>query len=192
MARRGMLLLICVPIAVLGCTTVPASSPSQPAQSAESIDIIQLSGHREQSGTPSNDEAHSNAASGPDQKAGNATTKQRISLPLAIQMCITQNFRLHAGAERVRQAEADLVTASLIPNASLFTDYQLIPLQRVNINNQLGPPQADAIVTIPIDWLLFGKRVAAMQAGRLGIDVTSADYADLHGSKSRVPWMLST
>jgi cobalt-zinc-cadmium efflux system outer membrane protein len=106
--------------------------------------------------------------------------KRKITLPEAIQMCITQNFRLLAGAERVRQAEADLVTASLLPNPSLFADYQLIPLQRADINNQLGPPQVDALLTVPLDWLVFGKRVAAIQAARLGIEVSNADYADLH------------
>jgi cobalt-zinc-cadmium efflux system outer membrane protein len=95
-------------------------------------------------------------------------------------MCIAHNFRIRAGEERIRQAEADLITASLIPNASLYADYQLIPLQRVDINNQLGPPQADVLVSFPIDWLLFGKRVAAMQAAELGINVTNADFADLH------------
>ena len=106
--------------------------------------------------------------------------KEKITLPRAIQMCIAQNYRLRAGAERIRQAEAELVTASLIPNMSVYTDYQLIPVQTANINNQLGPPEADVLLTVPIDWLLFGKRVAAMQAARLGIDVSSADYADLH------------
>jgi cobalt-zinc-cadmium efflux system outer membrane protein len=53
-------------------------------------------------------------------------------------------------------------------------------LQHADIQNQLGPPQADVLVSVPIDWLLFGKRVAAMQAARFGIDVSKADYADLH------------
>jgi outer membrane protein TolC len=106
--------------------------------------------------------------------------KKIITLPLAIQLCITQNFRLQAGAEKVHQAKADLITASLIPNATLIAYHQLIPLQRADINNQLGPPQADVMVSVPIDWLLFGKRVAAMQATQLGIDVSNADYADLH------------
>jgi cobalt-zinc-cadmium efflux system outer membrane protein len=105
---------------------------------------------------------------------------QRITLPLAIELCISQNFRLQAGAEKVRQAEADLVTASLIPNPSLFADYQLIPLQNADIKNQLGPPQYDVLVGFPLDWLLFGKRSAARQAARLGIDVSNADFADLH------------
>jgi cobalt-zinc-cadmium efflux system outer membrane protein len=117
---------------------------------------------------------------GHSQKEELSQSKQKITLPLAIQMCITQNFRVRAGAERVRQAHADLITASLIPNATLFADYQLIPLQRADINNQLGPPQADVLLSVPIDWLVFGKRVAAMQAARLGIDVSNADYADLH------------
>jgi cobalt-zinc-cadmium efflux system outer membrane protein len=117
---------------------------------------------------------------GHGQKEELSQPKQKITLPLAIQMCITQNFRVLAGAEKVRQAEADLLTASLIPNPSLFTDYQLIPLQRADINNQLGPPEADVLVSVPIDWLIFGKRVAAMQAARLGVEVSNADYADLH------------
>jgi cobalt-zinc-cadmium efflux system outer membrane protein len=113
-------------------------------------------------------------------KEGPAAPKEKITLPLAIQMCITQNFRLRAGADKVRQAEAELVTASLIPNSSVLADYQLIPLQRADIDHQLGPPQADVLLSIPMDWLLFGKRVAQIQAARLGIDVSSADYADLH------------
>jgi cobalt-zinc-cadmium efflux system outer membrane protein len=117
---------------------------------------------------------------GQDKKEGPAAPKEKITLPMAIQLCIAQNFRLLAGAERVHQAEADLLTSSLIPNSSLFTDYQLIPLQDADIHNQLGPPQADVLVSIPIDWLLFGKRVAAMDAARLGIAVKNADYADLH------------
>jgi cobalt-zinc-cadmium efflux system outer membrane protein len=109
-----------------------------------------------------------------------AQPKEKITLPLAIELCVMNNFRLLAGSEKVRQAEADLITASLIPNTSLFADYQLIPAQHVDIRNQLGPPEADVLWSVPIDWLLFGKRVAAMQAARLAIDISEADYADLH------------
>jgi outer membrane protein, heavy metal efflux system len=94
-------------------------------------------------------------------------------------MCVNNNFRVLAGAERVRMAEGDLITSSLIPNPSLFADCQLIPLQHVDINNQLGPLQYDALVTIPIDWLLFGKRLAAMQTARLGVDVFNSDSANI-------------
>src|SRR5262249_39843286 len=58
-------------------------------------------------------------------------------------------------------------------------DCQLIPLQHTDIHDQLGPPQWDALVSVPIDWLLFGKRLAAMQAARLGIEVSGADFADV-------------
>jgi cobalt-zinc-cadmium efflux system outer membrane protein len=103
----------------------------------------------------------------------------KITLPMAIEMCVRNNFRVLAGAERVRMAEGDLITSSLIPNPSLFADCQLIPLQHVDINNQLGPLQYDALVTIPIDWLLFGKRLAAMQTARLGVDVFNSDSANI-------------
>jgi outer membrane protein, heavy metal efflux system len=105
--------------------------------------------------------------------------KPKITLPMAIAMCVNNNFRVIAAAQGIRMAEADLLTSSLIPNPSLFTDYQLVPLQHTDVKEQLGPPQADALVSVPIDWLLFGKRVAAMEAARLGIDISSADHADV-------------
>jgi cobalt-zinc-cadmium efflux system outer membrane protein len=105
--------------------------------------------------------------------------KQKITLPMAIAMCVHNNFRVLARAEWIRMAEADLITSSLIPNPSLFADCQLIPLQLADINNQLGPPQWDTLVAFPIDWLLFGKRVAAMEAARLGIEVNTADFANV-------------
>ena len=105
--------------------------------------------------------------------------KQTITLPMAIEMCVNNNFRVLAEAQKVRMAEADLTTSSLIPNPTLFADYQLIPLQHTNIQNQLGPPQWDTLVAFPIDWLLFGKRLAAMQAARLGIEVISANFANV-------------
>jgi cobalt-zinc-cadmium efflux system outer membrane protein len=111
-------------------------------------------------------------------KDGPPQPKQKITLPMAIQMCVNNNFRVLAEAQRVRLAEADLTTRSLIPNPSLFADCQLIPLRHTDITNQLGPPQWDTLVTFPIDWLLFGKRLAAMQAARLGIEVSEADFAN--------------
>jgi outer membrane protein, heavy metal efflux system len=113
-----------------------------------------------------------------EQNSG-ARPMQKISLPMAVELCVNNNFRVLAGAERMRMAEADLITSSLFPNPSLFADCQLIPLQQADIKNQLGPPQWDTLVSFPIDWLLFGKRVAAMQAARLGIEVSGADFANV-------------
>src|SRR5260370_23753720 len=168
MMRNLWPILLLVPFAAVGCAPMATDSSWMDPLIAQS-GAIQPAAYRElpQSSTD-------------NQKAVDAHARQKITLPLAIQMCVSQNFRILAGAEKVRQAEADLITASLIPNASLVADYQLIPLQHTDINNQLGPPQADVTLSVPIDWLLFGKRVAAMQAARLGIDVSSADYADLH------------
>jgi cobalt-zinc-cadmium efflux system outer membrane protein len=178
-----------LPLFCLGClgqfteANRPEPAPQQVRSQAPSAPAVPSSSPRETIQRAGYQEKSENG--GQDKKEGNGgekqeTPKEKISLPQAIQMCITENFRIVAGAEKVRQAEAELVTASLIPNPTLFTDYQLIPLQHVDIDNQLGPPQADALVTVPIDWLIFGKRVAQMQAARLGIDVSNADYADLH------------
>src|SRR5262249_14091350 len=107
-----------------------------------------------------------------------ATMPAVVTPPAAIQECMYANLRLRAKAEKVPQAMADLTTASLIPNLQLFADYQLVPLQHVDQNNQAGPPQWDGLFTIPLDWFVFGKRVAAIEAARLNIDVASFDLAD--------------
>ncbi len=154
------------------------SSDEQRSGPSTSASTIQKASHQEAADSAVKQNAGQKENGG--EKSDVAVAKQKITLQLAIQMGIAQNFRLRAGAEKVRQAQADLITASLIPNVTLFADYQLIPLQATDIHNQLGPPQADVLVSFPIDWLLFGKRVAAMQAAKLGIDVSSADFADLH------------
>ncbi len=172
----------------LGCSSLgtetrrlePVAPKGQTAPSV--VEVTKTSGSTPIQVTASHESARPTpntvAANGDDQ-GENHQPKQKITLPMAVEMCVNYNFRILAGAQRVRMAEADLVTSSLIPNSSLFTDYQLIPLQHVDVNNQLGPPQWDALVSVPIDWLLFGKRLAAMRAARLGIDVSSADYADI-------------
>jgi cobalt-zinc-cadmium efflux system outer membrane protein len=114
-----------------------------------------------------------------EDKVGTSQPRQKITLPMAIEMCVNNNFRVLAEAQKLRMAEADLTTSSLIPNPSLFADCQLIPLRHTDVTNQLGPPQWDTLVSFPIDWLLFGKRLAAMQAARLGIEVQSADLANV-------------
>jgi cobalt-zinc-cadmium efflux system outer membrane protein len=194
--RRSLLIvvLMLLPLIPAGCsapfidTSSEEAAPSptsrasleKPITTSASAPTIQTASYQEPCRSVADNTVKQAAHQNGDDKKAVEAGKKKITLPLAIQLCVAQNFRLRAGAERVSQAKADLITASLIPNATLFTDYQLIPLQRADINNQLGPPQADVMVSVPIDWLLFGKRVAAMQAAQLGIDVSSADYADLH------------
>lgn len=114
----------------------------------------------------------------PEKKNELVGPPEKVTLPRAIELCVNNNFRVRQAAERIRIAEADLITSSLIPNSSAFVDSQLIPLQRADLLNQLGPPQYDAILSVPIDWLVFGKRVAAVKAAKIGVDVNAADFAD--------------
>src|SRR5262249_58842696 len=85
-----------------------------------------------------------------------------VTLPDAIQECMYANLRLRAKGEKVPQAMGDLTTASLIPNLQLFADYQLVPLQHTDINNQPGPPHSAGLVTITLDWVHFGNPVTAL------------------------------
>ncbi|HEV3146203.1 MAG TPA: TolC family protein [Gemmataceae bacterium] len=115
----------------------------------------------------------------PKDNAPESQPKLKISLPMAIEMCVNNNFRILAEAQNVSIAEADLKTSALIPNPTLTADYLLIPLQYTDINNQLGPPQWDISVSFPIDWLLFGKRLAAIRAARLGVEVKNAEFSNV-------------
>jgi cobalt-zinc-cadmium efflux system outer membrane protein len=102
-----------------------------------------------------------------------------VMLPDAIHACVLTNLRIQATKENVQRAHGELLAEATIPNPTLFVDGQLLPLQRVDIQNQAGPPQYDAQLSIPIDWWLFGKRLAAIEAARWNIDVANAGTADL-------------
>lgn len=102
-----------------------------------------------------------------------------LTLAQAIHECVLNNLRLKAGAEAVRQAEAELLGASLIPNPTFLPDAQLNPFTRFSPQRQGGPPQYDLNLLIPVDWLLYGKRFTAMAAARLGVAAAEADTADL-------------
>jgi cobalt-zinc-cadmium efflux system outer membrane protein len=123
--------------------------------------------------------AHYAPANEPGKVEPAPAPKPKITLPMAIEMCINNNFRMQAGAARVREAEGDLITSKLIPNPTLFADAQLLPLQRADLDHPLGPPQYDAYLSVPIDWLIFGKRLAAMRAAQLNIDISQADFEDV-------------
>ncbi len=85
-----------------------------------------------------------------------------------------------AGMQAICEANGDYLQSTLLPNPSLFTDAQLMPLTRpFTVTRQGGPPQADAILTYPIDWFVFGKRTAKMQAASAGVHVTQAEFEEL-------------
>lgn len=103
-----------------------------------------------------------------------------INLDQTINYCLIADPVIRAGLESINQANADALTASLKPNPQFFTDIQLLPLTRpFTPTRQGGPPQFDAIVSYPIDWFLFGKRAAAMQAADYGVRVSESEYQDL-------------
>ncbi len=86
---------------------------------------------------------------------------------------------LRAGAEAIRQAEADFETSRLPPNPTLTFNGAYLPLRPFTAANPGGPPELDVIAGYPVDWFLFGKRAAAVGSAKLGVCVSTADYADL-------------
>jgi cobalt-zinc-cadmium efflux system outer membrane protein len=101
-----------------------------------------------------------------------------VTLDQAINACLLADPKLRAGWEAVTQAQADLLTGSLLPNPTFLGDALLLPFRRNTPEMPVGPPQTDLQLGMPIDWFLFGKRAAAMESARLGVDVSAADYAD--------------
>ncbi|MCX7665305.1 MAG: TolC family protein [Gemmataceae bacterium] len=88
--------------------------------------------------------------------------------------------KLRAGIESIQQAEGDLVTSSLLPNPVFNASRTYLQLNKpINEENQGGPAQLDVGLGFPIDWFLFGKRAAAMQASRAGVRVSESEYANL-------------
>jgi len=108
-----------------------------------------------------------------------SSAQKEFTLDQAIQTALKNDQRISAALENIRQAEADLTTAGLIPNPDLSAGGSLIPLdRRFTVNRQGGPPQFDLGIAMPIDWFLFGKRAAAINSGQYGVDAASADFAN--------------
>jgi cobalt-zinc-cadmium efflux system outer membrane protein len=104
---------------------------------------------------------------------------EALTLDQAISLTLVADPKIRAGLETVNQANADLLTSSLLPNPTLLTDALLLPLQKWSPERTGGPPQMDVLLSYPIDWFVFGKRVAAMASAAAGVRVAEADYADL-------------
>lgn len=103
-----------------------------------------------------------------------------LTLDQAIDTCLRADPKLHAGYQAVRQANADALSASLLPNPQLFTDGQLLPFNgSFTPTTQGGPTQQDANLIYPVDWFLFGKRMAAMAGAEASVRISEAEYADL-------------
>jgi cobalt-zinc-cadmium efflux system outer membrane protein len=118
----------------------------------------------------------------PDRPAATSPPSPAAPLVLTLDQAILETLRadpkLRALLEIINQAKDDLLTSSLLPDPTLMGDGVLLPLRRFTVDKQGGPPQTDWTVGFPIDWFLFGKRAAAVESARLGVDVSAADYAD--------------
>src|SRR5262249_9476871 len=109
-----------------------------------------------------------------------------LTFDQAINAALLADPRIRAGLEAINQANADLLTSSLLPNPTLSSDIQLLPLTRpFTVDRQGGPPQTDYHVSYPIDWFLCGKRAAAMASAAAGVRVSEADYTDLVRTRVR-------
>lgn len=105
-----------------------------------------------------------------------------IGLAQAIRLFVLADPRIKAALESVEQARADYTTAGLLPNPTLRSSQTLNSFPGSPFNaktGQGGPPQFDIGFSYSVDTLIFGKRNAAMEAARLGVDVALAGYSDV-------------
>jgi cobalt-zinc-cadmium efflux system outer membrane protein len=109
-----------------------------------------------------------------------ATEPTELTLDQVINATLLADPKLRAGFETINQANGDALTASLKRNPTLNINQTLLPLTRpFTVDAQGGPPQLDIGLAYPIDWFLFGKRAAAMQAATMGVRVSEAEFAEL-------------
>ena len=105
---------------------------------------------------------------------------QRLTLDNAIREALTRAPDLRAASESIAQAQADLKTASLFPNPQFSAGTTLQRLgQPYTPTTQGGPPQYNIDLAQPVDFLLFGKRSAAVESAHRAVDVAEADFDDL-------------
>jgi cobalt-zinc-cadmium efflux system outer membrane protein len=103
-----------------------------------------------------------------------------LTVDQVIHLVLTNDPRLGVGLELVNQSRCDALTASLCPNPELNVAGILLPLSRpITPEAPAGPSELDVGVSYPIDWLLFGKRAAALASTRMGVGVSEAEYANL-------------
>jgi len=92
---------------------------------------------------------------------------------------LTSDPKLRIGKEDIRQAQAEYVSSSLLPNPELTVEGGALPFRSTDIPYPGGPPELNFNVEFPIDWFLFAKRKAAMQSASWEVRQAQAEYADL-------------
>jgi len=182
-----------------GSESAPAIGPRGPGAAAGGTDRVEpLPVRRERLPAPSTDST-SNAAAAQDAATRDATaaeatasdatvvppvefdtTGRKATLDDIINTTLLMDPQLRAGFENIRLADGDAITASLPPNPTFGIFKGLMPLgEPFTPQVEGGPPQLDVFLQYPVDWFLFGKRVAAMQAAGLEVRASQADFANL-------------
>jgi cobalt-zinc-cadmium efflux system outer membrane protein len=102
-----------------------------------------------------------------------------LTLEQALELSLAHPAVL-AAREGVAQARAEVETASAIPNPSLGVEVGMLPLSRqYTVEEPGGPPELAAGISYPLDWLLFGKRSAAIANAQYGVGISENEYADV-------------
>ncbi|MFH1468353.1 MAG: TolC family protein [Pseudomonadota bacterium] len=120
------------------------------------------------------------AAAGAALTAGPARADEGdLTLDAAIRMSLDAP-QVRAAHEAVNQARADVKIASVVPNPSAAIGADGVPLDRQYLSGEPGgPTELDGEFSVPLDWLLFGKRAAAQRAANSGVRAAEAEYADV-------------
>jgi cobalt-zinc-cadmium efflux system outer membrane protein len=84
-----------------------------------------------------------------------------------------------AARESVQQARAEETRASVWPNPTVSGEAALLPLSR-RYTPELpgGPTEISSGISFPIDWLLFGKRAAAITSAGAAVRIADAEFRD--------------
>ena len=100
------------------------------------------------------------------------------TLDQVIAATLTSDPKLRIGKEDIRQAKAEFVTSSLLPNPEFTVEGGTLPF-RGKVGEEPEPLEVNLAVEFPIDWFLFAKRKAEMKSAKWEIHQAQAEYADL-------------
>ena len=105
------------------------------------------------------------------------------TLDQIIAATLTSDPKLRIGKEDIRQAKAEYVTSSLLPNPEFSVEGGTLPVKRITEKNaeiiDAEPPEVGLQIEFPVDWFLFAKRKAAMNSAKWEVCQAQAEYADL-------------
>ena len=94
------------------------------------------------------------AATVPEQAFAQIDSPTAWTFDQVISATLTSDPRLYIGEEDIRQAEAEYLTSSLLPNPTFTAEGGTLPFKRITEDRPGGPPQLDLRVEFPIDWFL--------------------------------------